>query len=367
MYDVAIIGAGPGGSTLARLIGKDLRVLLIDRRPLAGPADRRFPSKCCGGLLAPDAQEVIGRMGLGLPRSVLAGPQLFAVRTIDLEHGTERFYPRHYINVDREAFDRWLLSLVPGDVDVRVQCNMRSCERKDEAFEIALSQSGKEYREQARVVIGADGAFSGVRRTFFGHMPEPRRYVAIQDWFHVPEAQPYYGAFFDRNLTDFYCWSIPKDGCLIVGAALEPGPQAIARFEQLQAGLRALGFPLEKAERREGAYLLRPQRLSQVVTGRDGVALVGEAAGWISPSSAEGISYAFRSALALGRSLEPGLDGFEGRYRGLTRSLRTEIMLKWAKSPFMYVPWMRKAAMASGLLSLGSVAEANGKETTCRK
>jgi flavin-dependent dehydrogenase len=37
MYDIAIIGAGPAGATLARLIGHRYRVLLVDKRPLGRP------------------------------------------------------------------------------------------------------------------------------------------------------------------------------------------------------------------------------------------------------------------------------------------------------------------------------------------
>jgi flavin-dependent dehydrogenase len=32
MYDVAILGAGPAGSTLARLIGDQYKVLIIEKR-----------------------------------------------------------------------------------------------------------------------------------------------------------------------------------------------------------------------------------------------------------------------------------------------------------------------------------------------
>ncbi|MDD4238566.1 MAG: FAD-dependent monooxygenase [Desulfotomaculaceae bacterium] len=55
MYDIAIIGAGPAGATLARLIGHQYRVLLLDKRNL--DMERREDSiiKCCGGLVAPDA------------------------------------------------------------------------------------------------------------------------------------------------------------------------------------------------------------------------------------------------------------------------------------------------------------------------
>ena len=86
-FDVTIVGAGPAGSTLARMLGKKLRVLLIERRELFRENGRSPASKCCGGLLAPDAQEMLGRMGLGLPKKVLVDPQLFVVRAVDLQAG----------------------------------------------------------------------------------------------------------------------------------------------------------------------------------------------------------------------------------------------------------------------------------------
>jgi flavin-dependent dehydrogenase len=104
MYDVAIIGAGPAGATLARLIGDRYRVLLVDRRRSVNAADKAIANKCCGGLLAPDAQKMLSKMGLGLPRSVLVDPQLFVVRAIDIQQHLERYYQRFYVNMDRQNF-----------------------------------------------------------------------------------------------------------------------------------------------------------------------------------------------------------------------------------------------------------------------
>ncbi|MHC4540530.1 MAG: FAD-dependent oxidoreductase, partial [Planctomycetota bacterium] len=112
MFDIAIIGAGPAGATLARLIAGQYKVLLVDKRPL-DVAQGHSARKCCGGLLAPDAQGMLSRMGLGLPKSVLVDPQLFVVRAIDTKQQIERYYQRYYINMDRLKFDRWLLSMVP--------------------------------------------------------------------------------------------------------------------------------------------------------------------------------------------------------------------------------------------------------------
>ena len=42
MYDVAIIGAGPAGATLARLIGNQYKVLLIERRRLPDASEDNY-------------------------------------------------------------------------------------------------------------------------------------------------------------------------------------------------------------------------------------------------------------------------------------------------------------------------------------
>lgn len=94
VYDIAIIGAGPAGATLARMIGHQYRVLLIDRRQLISEASQRASTKCCGGLLAPDAQKMLGKMSLALPQHVLVAPQIFVVRTIDLQNRLEQYYQR---------------------------------------------------------------------------------------------------------------------------------------------------------------------------------------------------------------------------------------------------------------------------------
>lgn len=352
MYDIAIVGTGPAGTTLARLIGKQYRVLLIDKRKLSPLSDAEPASKCCGGLLAPDAQKMLAKMGLCLTHHVLAGPQLFAVRTIDMLNGLERYYQRSYLNIDRGRFDQWLLSLVPDCVDVRPGCTFHSFEQKKDGIAIQLDQDGKIFHEQAKVLVAADGAFSLVRRNKFFDGPAPRTYVAIQEWFAADKALPYFTAVFDPEITDFYSWIIPKNDALIIGSALEPGDAAIKKFEHFKKKLRQYGFEWGPRMERKGATLLRPVKASQICVGRGNIALVGEAAGWISPSSAEGISYAFRSAAALAEALRQGLSDFLVRYAANTRRLRTNIFLKNLKSPFMYNPLLRKIVMKSGIKAI---------------
>jgi len=332
---------------LARLVGGRMRVLLVERRRL----DREpgGVGKCCGGLLAPDAQQVLAELGLGVPREVLSGPQLFVVRSIDAERHLERYYQRFYLNCDRERFDRWLVSLAPGGVEMRFGCRMQELDVREDGVELTLREGDRTCTELARLVVGADGANSLARRLAFPAHPRPQVYLGLQEWYRADAALPYFSAIFDRAVTDFYAWTIPKGGHLIVGAALQPHTDTAGKMARLREVLAAHGMPLGEPVRREGALLFRPQRVSQLCPGNGRVALLGEAAGWISPSSAEGLSYAFRSAIALADALHDGPDGAPARYRAATASLRRNIALKLLKSPFMYAPWLRGVIMRSGL------------------
>jgi flavin-dependent dehydrogenase len=349
MFDIAVVGAGPAGSTFARLVGQRYRVLLIDKRTFPDPQLSYAPGKCCGGLLAPDAQRMLSSLGLGLPKSVLEEPQLFVVRAIDIPRRLERYYQRHYINIQRQKFDRWLVQMIPPQVDVRLGCRLRVCQRENGGFRLVFSQGGKALSEKARILVGADGASSKVRLLASPSGPQPRAYIAIQEWVETESPMPYFSSLFDPELTDFYCWTIPKGGWLIVGAALPPRVNTVARFNRLKGRLNDFGFRMGKTVWREGAYILRPLRTGQVFSGSDGIALIGEATGWISPSSAEGLSYAFRSAMLLADALKVSPNGFEKRYRDGTRGLRRNIFIKNLKSRFIFNPVLRQLVMRSGL------------------
>ena len=352
MFDLAIIGAGPAGTTLARLIGKSYRVLLVDKRSFSDVPGPFSAAKCCGGLLAPDAQRMLSELGLGLPKSVLQGPQLFVVKAIDIQQKIERYYQRHYINMDRQKFDSWLLSMVPSNVDTRLNCRFKSYSSEEGFFKLKFLQGDRTHVEKARILIGADGASSMVRSQTSPGSLFPRKYIAVQEWVESSNSLPYFMSIFDKNITDYYCWTIPKGDYLVIGAALQPKENTSEKFRQLKETLRSNGFQFGKTVWREGAYILRPMKTKHVLTGKDRIAFLGEAAGWISPSSAEGISYAFRSACALAEALNITPDGFEKRYRKNTRNLRRNIFLKIMKSYFIFNPTLRKIVMNSGLQSV---------------
>lgn len=352
MYDVAIIGAGPAGATLARLISDRYRVLLVDRRKPLGAGTDDFSGKCCGGLLAPDAQGMLSKMGLGLPKSVLVDPQLFVVRAIDVRQRTERYYQRYYINMNRGRFDSWLLSMVPSNVDIRLSCRFKSYKSDGDGVRIKFFCNNKIHTERARILVGADGATSRVRKQTIGDNPFPKTYFAFQEWVEADGQLPYFSTLFDPEITDYYCWTIPKEDFLLIGAALHPRQDIRRRFGLLKERLKNNGLRFGKVIRREAAFILRPIKLEQLSTGAGSVALLGEAGGWISPSSAEGLSYAFNTALILAEVLQKSPDNFQQRFRRKTAPLRRNIFVKNMKSHFIYGRRLRNIVMKSGLQSM---------------
>ncbi|MBO5007134.1 MAG: FAD-binding protein [Clostridia bacterium] len=348
-YSTIIVGAGPAGSTLARrLADKEKDILLIDGSPLRG-------EKVCAGLISPDAQDLLARYDITLPGAVLSSPQIFSVRTIDLATRQARHYRRSYVNVNRAKFDAFLLSLVPDTVDVISALCLRA-EREENGFSLLLKTQNGEKKVSCTRLVGADGASSIVRKSLFPN-EKIKRYVAIQQSFRAEGEDPYYSCVFDSCTSPSCSWIFFKDGTLVFGGAFENKHPRDA-FEEQKAKLVSLGTVSENIFKEpiktQACTVLRPKLSGGIFNGANGAFLIGEAAGFISPSSLEGISYALASAEALFEAFSRGGSTRQAQrlYKRKTIKLRLKIALKCVKRPFMYNPLLRRLILASGAGSI---------------
>ncbi|MBQ8498085.1 MAG: FAD-binding protein [Clostridia bacterium] len=340
-FDIAVIGAGPAGANFVRLADSEQKSILV--------IHNEAWKKPCGGLLSPDAQRVLASYDAVLPSDVLASPQIFAVRVIDIRSGLVRRYPRHYLNMKRDAFDAWLRSLMGKHI---TYVNGRCVKLTDEGkyFRIRLSD-GTEYT--ADTLVGADGASSIVRRTFFGK-EKCRRYTAIQQQFQAENADPFYSCIYDGKTSPACSWILFKDGIMTYGGAFETKNSRKA-FEEQKKRLIAGGFISAKAFeypiKTEACEVLCPS-FRGYCTGNDRIFLIGEAAGFISASSFEGISYALLSGEALAKSIDTAHPAMT--YRAKTAKLRLKAKEKSLKRDILASDILREIIMRSGITAIHS-------------
>ena len=105
--------------------------------------------------------------------------------------------------------------------------------------------------------------------------------------------------------------------------------------------------------KREGCFVYLNKRPSSTCTGKDGAYLTGEAAGMISPSSLEGISYSMESAIKLAEAINRCGGAVIGRkYFWATMGIRIKLICKLFKMPFMYNKILRYFVMKSGIKAI---------------
>jgi geranylgeranyl reductase family protein len=330
VWDLVVVGGGPAGSAAAlraRQLRPDARVLLLDR------AD--FPrDKSCGDGIAAHGRDELAL--LGLPDVLADYTPVDRLRVISPGGNTvaaRASRPNHV--VPRRVFDaRLVAAAVDRGVTLRKHKVRQVAQLRDRVLldgEIA-----------GRVVLGADGASSVVRRQL-GVRPTPDKHtaIAVRGYADVP-ADDDHAQFIAMQSAGWpaYAWSFPiGDGTANVG------------FGMLLPKLKATGRPGREVLHGRLAELLpdRPARdllahhlpLSpgrpRPGTGR--VLLAGDAASLINPLTGEGIYYAILSGrLAAEAALsvpDQPLPAYQRRLREhLGRHLRTtDILARAAQSP----------------------------------
>ncbi|WP_392552988.1 FAD-binding protein [Orbus wheelerorum] len=349
-YDIAIIGLGPAGATLARLLKSEFKVVALDKKQDCGSDGFNKP---CGGLLATDSQRSFIRFNLNLPTDILTDPQIFSVKTLDLQTNLIRNYQRTYINFNRHKFDLWLKSLIPNHVDVKHNTLCKNIERIIDGYQITFIENNQQKVITAKYVVGADGADSMVRRMRYP-THTIRQYIAIQQWFTEKHPVPFYSCIFDNNITNCYAWSISKDNHFIFGGAF-PKKGANKKFELLKQKLEQNGFVFGSPIKTEKCHVIYPQRWRDFHVGNEQIFLIGEAAGFISASSLEGISYAFDSAEILSQILNDEAKNPNKAYYQKTIKLRLKLLSKIIKAKILTTPLLRKIIMKSKVAHIENI------------
>jgi len=122
--------------------------------------------------------------------------------------------------------------------------------------------------------------------------------------------------------------------------------------EELKKKIKNKGVFFDKLIKKEACFVFLNKSFFSTCTGKKGAYLIGEAAGMISPSSLEGISYSMKSSKILAKILNKGIKNTGYKYFVKTLGIRINLLLKILKMPFMYNRFLRMTVMKSGLKSI---------------
>ena len=320
-YDVIIAGGGPAGSAAAIQLAE--RDPALARRSLLIDAATFPREKLCGGGVVREADRLLAFLGVRVDVPTVP------IHTIRFEyagghavrHGHDLFRV-----VRREDFDHALLREAQRrGIVVREGARISRLEREPDAIRVTAGDTT--YR--ARVLIGADGARSLVRRQLVGGRA-PERFVALEFLTGIPgcrSARSIDGtAIFDFRLAAIglrgYYWEFPSirhgEPCLNrgVGGAVWPSDVSLAALFAVHLGGRDVVLDPDALE---GATA--PLYDPSLPQSAERVVLAGDAVG-IDPWFGEGISIAIGTGMlaahAAAAALATGDFGF-GDYRRRVR------------------------------------------------
>lgn len=279
-FDVIIIGAGPAGLKCAEVLGNSkFSVLLLEKNAEIGV------KVCAGGLLVKNSEY------LNLPKEIIDSRFDKIKLHIKNTSSTLNYHEDFVYTIDRKKLGQWQLQKLKQfeNIEIRKNCKVSKIEKN------YIHVKGKKI--SYKKLIGADGSNSIVKR----YLGIKSKSVDIAIQYIIPTKKyKEFEIFFDPNLfSAWYAWIFPHKDYVSIGCGCNPkiisSKKIINNFHNW-LDKNSVDISNGKYEAFSLDYNFQGYQFESIF-------LIGDAGGFVSGLTGEGIYPAIVSGEEIGKTI----------------------------------------------------------------
>lgn len=327
MFDIIVIGAGPTGCTVSKILSENgLKVLLVEKFALP-----RYKS-CSGQLIKKSIDLVKLYFGDNVPLSTMCTPFENKGMIFVDDKGKEYRFEQKGLNVWRSQFDNWLSAKAAQyGVLIKDKTSAISCSEGNNFVTVTLKDE-KIHSEMARYVVDCEGIVGLIKRKINRDTPQ---YISTYQTYNqgsIDLDYHYFYAYLQPELSGYDAWFNVKDDYLIFGVSgedLNELDHYYGKFIDYMIDNHHL--KIERQLKIDKWLMPRIIPGCPIDYGVGRIFFAGEIAGFLNPMG-EGISAGMESGYHIANAIIQNFDNLDliyESYKEKTLPLRNYMIRQW--------------------------------------